>query len=187
MGTDMANRVHAPKQWKAAAVLLARGETWLSVETQLRIGPRTLGRWHREPEFMAVVAEEKQAIVAAIRAEGIANKQNRIDAYNERWTKQQQVIAARAADASMSEQAGARTGLLVRTYKPQRTYRQVSSDEDTAGEETSLIEEYAVDTGLLREMRELEKQAAQEVGDWDTEVAAAPAQKVYIGIFLERV
>jgi hypothetical protein len=50
---------------------------------------------------------------------------------------------------------GAETGLLTRTYK------QIGS-----GEGAEKVEEYQVETGLLKELREHEKQAAQELGQW---------------------
>jgi hypothetical protein len=50
---------------------------------------------------------------------------------------------------------GADTGLLVRTLKT------VGS-----GFDAKVVAEYEVDTGLLKELREHEKQAAQELGQW---------------------
>ena len=34
------------------------------------------------------------------------------------------------------------------------------------GDEAETVEEFRVDTGLLKELRETEKQAAQELGQW---------------------
>jgi len=45
--------------------------------------------------------------------------------------------------------------LLVRTFKVARS-----------GDETEVLEEFAVDGTLLKEMREHERQAAQELGEW---------------------
>jgi hypothetical protein len=50
---------------------------------------------------------------------------------------------------------GADKGLLARSYK------QLGS-----GEDATIVEEYAVDGVLLKELREHEKQAAQELGQW---------------------
>ena len=50
---------------------------------------------------------------------------------------------------------GGNTGLLVRQVKG-----------IGKGEDFQVVEEYAVDTGLLRELREHEKQAAIELGEW---------------------
>jgi hypothetical protein len=67
----------------------------------------------------------------------------------DRWEKMKAVMAARAAD--MADVPGGASGLLVRQYK------QIGKVK---------VEEYAVDTGLLRELRAHERQAAQELGQW---------------------
>jgi len=122
-----------------------------AIAASLRVRRSTLDRWKRRPEFQARVAEHVQAFREALRGQGIAERQNRVAALNDRWAALKQVIAARAADPTMKG-PGHETGLLVRTYKPTRTGR--------------TIEEYAVDTGLLAELRAHEKQAAQELGQW---------------------
>jgi hypothetical protein len=50
---------------------------------------------------------------------------------------------------------GGTTGLLVRTYKTLGS-----------GESQRVVEEFTVDVALLKELREHEKQAAQELGHW---------------------
>jgi len=50
---------------------------------------------------------------------------------------------------------GYETGLLTRTLK------QLGS-----GAAVRIVEEFAVDTGLLAELRQMEQQAAKEVGQW---------------------
>jgi hypothetical protein len=106
--------------------------------------------WKRRPVFKARVDEHLRAFAEEIKRQGIANRQNRVDALNDRWRRLHQVIEARAADETMKG-AGHETGLLVRTYK--------------AGK-LKLEEEYAVDTGLLSELRAHELQAAKELGQW---------------------
>lgn len=91
---------------------------------------------------------------AAIAQQGIANKQNRINAYDARWQRLHAVVEARA-EAYATEAPGAATGLLVRTYK------QVGQ-----GPSAQLREEWSVDTGLLSEFRQLEQQVAKEMGQW---------------------
>jgi len=109
-----------------------------------------LHRWsksHQWQEHLELIAEEqRQAIIAR----GIIEKQNRLDAYNDLFNRSYQVINARADDISM-QGAGSNTGLMVRTYKATKL---------------DVYEEYAVDTALIREMRELAKQTAQEMGQW---------------------
>jgi hypothetical protein len=65
------------------------------------------------------------------------------------------VIAARAADPALQDVPGGKTGLIVRDV------RGIGK-----GANFQLVAVYAVDVGLLAEMRQIEKQAAQEVGQW---------------------
>ena len=57
----------------------------------------------------------------------------------------------------MQNVPGGRAGLLVRRVK-----------SIGAGENAREVVEYEVDTALLKELRELERQAAQEAGQWAT-------------------
>ena len=71
------------------------------------------------------------------------------------WKKMQRVIAERAKDPVMEKAPGGRTGLLVHR-------RKVIGQGDNG----MMVDEYEVDTGLLHELRETERQAAQEMGEW---------------------
>lgn len=71
----------------------------------------------------------------------------------------QQVIAERAEAKEMQGVAGGETGLLAHNVKGLGK-----------GDDFELVDEYAVDTGLLREIRETEKQAAIELGQWQEKI-----------------
>ena len=124
------------------------------IAAEVGIDRRTLTRWKAEAEFKrrveVIVRETQEKLVAR----GIAEKQNRIDALNRRWNLMDEVIRQRAENLS-EVKGGGNTGLLVRQVKG------VGS-----GEAFKIVEEYAVDTGLLKELREHEKQAAIELGEW---------------------
>ena len=60
------------------------------------------------------------------------------------------IIAERAASAEFADAPGGTTGLLVKDYKGKDSCTPV----------------YRVDTALLAELRAIEKQAAQELGQW---------------------
>jgi|GEM_PF-6585379 len=115
---------------------------------------RTLADWSRahnwQTRLVEIAEQERQAVIAR----GIAEKQNRIDALNDRWLRMRRVIEERAEHHPnvIPEAAGADTGLMVLTirYLPNGT----------------RVEEWAVDTGVLKELREHEKQAAIEMGEW---------------------
>lgn len=139
-----------------AAVLVAKDEqTDHAIAAEFKITRTTLAVWKRRPDFMARVQEHRDAWRDEIKAQGIADRQNRVDALNDRWRRMQQVIDERAEDPSLAEIPGGATGLIVRDVKG-----------IGKGADFQMIDVYGVDTGLLKELREHEKQAAQEVGQW---------------------
>jgi hypothetical protein len=79
----------------------------------------------------------------------IAIREKRIDELEDRRRRMRMIIDERAVEMA-GETAGGASGLLCRDYK--------GKDADRAI--------YKVDTGLLSELREHEKQAAQELGQW---------------------
>lgn len=146
-------------RWTAAraraAVLLAEDAlTDAEIAARADVSDRQLRTWKRHPEFWARVQEHVAALEAATLRYRIARRRERVAALDERWQLMARVIAARG-EAMTGEAPGSETGLLVRQVKV------VGS-----GEHQRTVEEYAVDTGLLRELRGTEEQAAREVGQW---------------------
>lgn len=121
---------------------------------------RLLQRWSAahgwQARLVAIAEQERAAIVAR----GIADRQNRVDALNDRWERMRRVVDERAADPEMQSVAGGRTGLLVHKLRVVGT-----------GRNALQVDEYEVDTSLLAEMRATEKQAAQELGQWVEKLA----------------
>lgn len=124
------------------------------IAEELGIGRTTLHRWKNDALFVGRVKQIIEEIKAAIVARGIAERQNRVDAYNDRWRKMQEVINQRAK-AYAHVTVGGNTGLIVKQTKG-----------IGKGKDFQIVDEYAVDTGLLRELREHEKQAAIELDQW---------------------
>lgn len=145
-----------------AAQLVASGElTFVQIADRVGVTSRSLYSWRDTPEFAAYVEELRSEFRQYIRRRGIAILERRVDAQNDRWMRMQRVIAERAADPAMAEVAGGTTGLLVRQLKSLGS-----------GENATIVEEFEVDVGLLKEIREVEKQAAQELGQWTEKVEA---------------
>jgi hypothetical protein len=144
------------KREEAAALLVAQDALPdVAIAARCKIGKATLERWKQRPAFQARVAEHRALWREQLRAQGLLEQQNRLAALNDRWTRLQQVITERAASPEMQSVPGGTTGLLVRQVK-----------SIGFGENNQLVEEFAVDTPLLKELREHEKQAAQELGEW---------------------
>lgn len=108
-----------------------------------------------KPYMEKRIQEIRAEIGAKLEKATIRDLNERIRQYQERWEKMLRVIAERAEAQENQEIAGGRTGLLVRTLK-----------SIGSGEKASTVEEFAVDTGLLRELRELELQVSKELGQF---------------------
>lgn len=145
-----------PLQWtkrlEQAAVLVAEDRlTNAQISETVGIAMRTLDYWKQHPDFAQRVAEHVERFAEVTLRRGIARRERRVAALDDRWNRLQRVIEERAEDPGVADEPGGRTGLIVRTEKQ-------------VGKATAV--EYAVDTGLLKELREHEKQAAQELGQW---------------------
>lgn len=119
------------------------------------IGLATLTRWKAAPDFAARVERIRGMWAAAEVEKGIASREKRISGQDQRHQALLRVVEERAADATMRAVPGGTTGLVLRTYK-----------QLGLGKGARLVEEYAVDAGTLRELRELEKHVACELGQW---------------------
>ena len=150
-------------QLKAVALVVADDLSDEDIAKAVGVGRSTLARWKKYESFKAACAKTIEESEKTILNVPIAQRRRRVDALQDRWRKMKRVIEARTVMATDDEGRvipGGDTGLLVKQY------RGIGH-----GESFTMVEEYAVDTGLLREMRELEKQAAQEVGQWIDKLA----------------
>ena len=169
----------------------------------LGITKRTLERWKRHPDFAARVEEIVAAERAAVKAQGIANKQNRLAYLQDEHDRITRLIAARADDLD-GEVPGGETGLLVREAKVVKVYsveqvaqgQTVPLDESTAllipQKRVEIVYEYPADVALLREARATLEQAAKELGEWTekkevTGKDGEPLFKVYAGVDVDEV
>ncbi len=135
-----------------AAQLLADDElTDEEISQEARISRHTLWVWKQNPEFSKRIED----LVKVVQRRAIARRARRVRTLEDRWRAMQRVIVERAADPAMQNVPGGTTGLLVRYYKGLGS-----------GDNFQVVEEYRVDTALLKELREHEKQAAQELGQW---------------------
>lgn len=130
------------------------------IATKAGVSRETLRKWKDVPEFKDRVQKHVDAFRAKILTKGIADKTRRIERLNRDWNKLQQVIDARAEHAiefyekhEREEAPGMLTGTMVKDVK-----------SVGKGEDFQIIEVFAVDTATLSELRNLEMQAAKELG-----------------------
>lgn len=132
-----------------ASILLARGElTNEEIAEKLDMGIATLFRWKNYQEFKERVEE----LVTVFREEAlkqeIGDLGKRLKRYNKRWQQIDQLIKERSTAEKNQNVAGGTTGLLAM---------------DVKGE----VNVWKFDAALLKEERELAKQAAIELGQWE--------------------
>lgn len=189
-GLQNVSRFLPAKREHAASMLAGDYQPDRVIAAEVGVTMMTLNRWKRDPEFQAAIARHREEQRAAVASEGIANKQNRVRALNDRWQRMQRVIDARAV-----------------TKPPKVIHSQESAGReepdtiDAPGWDTGLMVEvvkkigqvtefrYEVDTGLLKEIRAHEEQAAKELGQWveKTEQDQRVTIRRYIGVDVDAV
>lgn len=134
-----------------AAVLVAEdSRSDEQIAALLGITRSTLSTWKMRPEFVARVDEVCRELAAAALKRGIARKEYRVNVLANMHSKLLTVMEERAADPDLANIPGGKTGLIVR--------KAVVSAGALVGYE------FAVDTGLLKELRGIQEQAAKELG-----------------------
>jgi len=162
--TDPAGVSLTKRQEQAALLVAADERSDADIAAACMVHKATLERWKQLPAFGARIAEHRQRWRDELTAKGIADRQNRVAAANDRWRRLQAIIEARAAsraplawhtaDDDHPERLtvpGWETGLLVETV------RRIGK----------VVEfRYEVDSGLLDALLKHEKQVAQDMGQW---------------------
>lgn len=139
-----------------AAELVAEGRlTDEQIASESGVTRDTITRWKRRSDFRAEVERHTQAARERITDEGIASRKQRIEELKARHAKLKRVIEERAEAPEVEAAAGGTTGLIVRQQKSLGS-----------GLNATIVDEFSIDTGLLKELREIEKQVAQEKGEW---------------------
>lgn len=122
------------------------------------------------------IAQAIQQALQAIEQRGIAIKQRRIDAKIERWEALMTVRQARA-DAFREQIAEKPDDALPPGWESGFHVRQIKAVPAGQGK-TALIEEFVLDTAMMRELDTLEKDIAQETGQLQTNVTVRHAGRV---------
>lgn len=168
---------------KAAQLVAQDKQTDTQIAEAVGVTQRTLERWKKIPAFQERVQEHIVAYRDAVLKEGIADVVNRVKALGDRWGRMQQVIEGRASryrrfrakyedDPIVSTDFipdEAETGLVILIETPTKQ---------------GMKKEWAVDTALLSEMRQTEKQAAIEVGQWQEKSDITSGGKPLAGVNL---
>lgn len=163
-----------------AAQLDAEGETAEAIASQVGVTSRTIERWRERPDFANHVGRLRVEIAAALKAEGIRRRENRLASYQDTFDRLMMIVEDRADDAQLSGHyynvPGYRSGLMVADVK--------------FGGDGDRVTVYKVDTGLVSALLAVQKQIAQDTGQWSEkdESATLHGKKtsiintVYVGV-----
>lgn len=174
-----------------AAFLVAEDRlTNEEIAAQVGVTRQAVDKWKANPEFKARVAEHVDQLRNAILEVGIQDRSCRVAALEDRWRRLKEVIESRARE--MSHIPGGSSGILVAQPKLLRMYESAGDDEFGDAlkplRQVVVMQQYVVDTGLLRELRQHERQAAEELGEWrEKPEEGEKLVRVYVGVETERV
>ena len=139
--------------YKKAGYATANDASAKASASRLLSQPEIQNRLHDLRQLFS--AEVQKRLDDAIVESNISDRVARVKALDDRWKRCQQIILERSQDPDGAKFAGGNTGLL--THAPKAV---------GSGENQRIVELAEVDTGLLQEMRAIEQQAAQELGQW---------------------
>ncbi len=155
-----------------AAILLAEDElSDAAISDTVGIGRTTLSRWKLDPEFAALVGDHRGRIVAEALKLPIAKKHKRVAVLDDLHSKALQVIADRAgrytSEVADRDSAEAATRRMFGRDTPDEAATGLMARTETANTTGMITVNWQFDRALVSEIRDLEKQAAQELGQWE--------------------
>lgn len=146
------------KQERAALLVAADELTDVEIAKKVKISPSCLTLWKgTHPLFRARVKElhdkwrhEQEDVFLT---EGLARRGFRLQNLNDLRDRIMTVIAERASDPDMQDVKGGKTGIIIRRYKGVGQ-----------GPAAKVVEEFEIDIPAIRELRALQRDAAEELG-----------------------
>ena len=140
------------KEKEHAAQLVSEDEL-STYEIAIQVGVTTskIKRWKTVGEFRERVEQIVQSMGRPILKRAIARKASRIRALDDRVKALMKIVEERGLSKEMQTVPGGTTGYLKSIMRHGKV-------------------EYEIDYALLKELREHEKQAAMEMGDWHEKV-----------------
>ena len=163
-----------------AAQLTAEGETAEAIAAQVGVTSRTIERWRDRPDFANHVGRLRTEMAAALKAEGIRRRENRLASYQDTFDRLMKIVEERAEDGGRNgayyRVPGYSSGLMVADVK--------------FGGDGDRVYVYKVDTGLVSALLNVQKQIAQDSGQWSEKDESALLGKkgasiintVYVGV-----
>ena len=141
------------RQEKAAALLAEDRISNLEIAKQCGISFAALKKWREDPIFQERVVTNVQTFADRFLKKGLARQENRLAALDNLYERLIGVIDQRARDPKLRAYPGGDTGLVTRTL------RGIGS-----GEDYQVFTELKTDTDIVREIRGILRDYAEELG-----------------------
>lgn len=148
---------------RQTAFLLAQGRLTVDeIAQEVGVSPRTIDTYKADPAVRGEVAKLLQESGEELKKFLLGHKNRRLLDLQRMYDVLWDTLRERARDPRVQGVAGGRHGVTVA-----EPWRVVSGkpDGDTPGK-PKLIRRYRIDLALFQEMREIQKQAAIELGQW---------------------
>lgn len=142
------------KKAVAIAMLAPADRTIRSVIAELGISRTQFFKWRQDPLFDRLLEESRAAYAKRFFHIGLVNKEQRLMHLNDMHERLMEVIEERAESPIYKEAPGGSTGLIVKTIR-------IITPK---GKPPIRINEYKVDTATLAELREIQRDVAEEMG-----------------------
>ena len=126
---------------------------------------KNANRLTKNEGIQARIRELRTQISRQLIALEITNRNNRLQALQQRWDQMREVIFERGRHEDYARVPGGSTGLLTLDYKGKDANQPI----------------YRFDAPLMAEMRLAEKQAAIECGQWSEEAAPTEVSRAFAG------
>lgn len=165
----MATRAFAWNDAKRrAAVLVAEDDlTDAAIAAEVGVHRITLEKWKRNPDFAAQVGDHAGEIARNMLRLAIAKKHKRVSTLDDLHRRANTVIHERAkryaASADTAEQSARR---VFGNDTPPEAATGILVKQESITPQGLISTEWKFDAALFREIRALEQQAAQELGQW---------------------
>jgi transcriptional regulator with XRE-family HTH domain len=141
------------KRREAAQLVADDVLTDLEIADKLGISRATLTRWKRSQNFRSQVGRITEAYAERALKHRIARKERRLTVLADIHDKLLEVIDERSEWEEVAHVPGGKTGLITKTLKG-----------IGKGDDFQVVEVYEVDTGTLKEIRAVQEQVAEELG-----------------------
>jgi hypothetical protein len=153
---EFKGQIEVPKNMRQTIAAQLLGEDRLpdrQIAEIVGISRRQLAKWKTLPDFKELINTHAKQYISQFTTEGLARKEKRLAVKNDIHDRLLTAIKERGDDPDMEDVPGGTTGLVVKQYKA-----------IGKGKSFRIIEEYKIDTPVVRSILDLHEDVREELG-----------------------